>query len=65
MLEPRPACQQVVGDVQDVVRLVVRQVNLEQAEPIIVRSRPNRFTSRCAAPMPPVVIARVRSAISE
>ena len=35
MLEPRPSSQKVVGDVQDVVRFVVRQVNCEQAEPII------------------------------
>jgi hypothetical protein len=29
MLQPRPARQKVVGDVQDVIRFVVRQVDLE------------------------------------
>lgn len=37
MLESRPTRQQVVGDAQDVIRLVVRQVNLEQAEAIVDR----------------------------
>ena len=37
VLQPCPAHQQVVGDVQHVVRLVVRQVDLQQMKTVIDR----------------------------
>ncbi|MFM7035934.1 MAG: hypothetical protein ACKOYJ_12260, partial [Planctomycetia bacterium] len=53
VLEPCPARQEVVGDVQDVIRLVVRQVNLEQAEAVIDRAiKLQPLRQECTAPTP-------------
>ena len=66
VLEAAAAGEEVVGDVQDVVDLVVGQVPLEQVEVAGRCRRPARVlrARRCMAPMPPGARPRTRSAIS-
>ena len=65
MFQARAAGQQVVGDVQHVVGLVVGQMDLQQAEAAVDGlGEPELPHQQCMAPMPPAAVARVRSAIS-
>ena len=64
MLEPRAAGEDVEGDVQDVVGLVVGQMALEQMEVVVDVARSVRVlrASRSMAPMPPAPRPWTRSA---
>ena len=54
VLEPHAPAQQVVGDVEHMVRLVVRQMPLQQLQPPVDLARQPSFdTRRRTAPMPP------------
>ena len=55
MFDPLTACEDVEGNVQDMVRLVIREVHLEQVKigvDVVDQARPR--ARRSMAPMPPV-----------
>ena len=66
VLQTRSSGQQVVGDVEHVIGVVVGQMDLQQPEALVDRLDRVRACgpSRWMAPMPPWAVARVRSAIS-
>lgn len=65
VVEAGAIAEGVVGEVQDVVALVVGQVDLEQVEPLVDGLRqPSLWTSRWMAPIPPQAMPRVLAAAS-
>jgi hypothetical protein len=65
VLQTTAAVKEVIGEIQDIIALVIRQVPLQEVEALVdVRIRPSLRARRWMAPMPPGAMVRVRSAIS-